>query len=221
MYQWLKRSLFIAIAVAIIYLAMVYFLDRALLQWQITENPGAFWTSLAQLIAHIFKTKFWLVGAFVIVVGCHCWSIWLDTQWRILRAKFAYVFAAVFCSALITGVLKVLLGRSRPIEWIQHQAYGFHFIGLHHAQQSSPSGHTTVAFALAIAIACLIQNSWGKLVLFLLAVLVGVSRLIILQHYLSDVFLAASIGTWVALFLRANYYPWLLSKCQQSDNQSA
>jgi len=87
--------------------------------------------------------------------------------------------------------LKVLLGRARPQLWFSEHAYGFY--GLHFSSNywSFPSGHTTTITACAIGTALLFPRY--ALPLCVLAFMVVISRVVLLQHYLSDVTMATGL----------------------------
>ena len=60
---------------------------------------------------------------------------------------------------------------------------------------SFPSGHTATAFAMAITLSLLIKHRGLSVLLITLAVLVGYSRIYLLQHFLIDVTAGAFVGT--------------------------
>ena len=59
---------------------------------------------------------------------------------------------------------------------------------------SFPSGHTATAFAMAITLSLLIKHRGLSVLLITLAVLVGYSRIYLLQHFLIDVTAGAFVG---------------------------
>jgi membrane-associated phospholipid phosphatase len=85
--------------------------------------------------------------------------------------------------------LKFAMGRPRPNE--SSDVDGFEpFSG----QDAMPSGHTTVAFALATALADDIHRTWASVGLYTLATGVGWSRMNDNKHWLSDVAAGAVLG---------------------------
>lgn len=84
-------------------------------------------------------------------------------------------------------------------------------IHLNGGVNSFPSGHTMAAFALYTYLAlCLPWKRWSGLFLFLLAALVGVSRIYLVQHFLKDIYLGAILGVLIALvfFYLQLQRPW-------------
>ncbi|MGH7498642.1 MAG: phosphatase PAP2 family protein [Gemmatimonadales bacterium] len=89
-----------------------------------------------------------------------------------------------------TGLLaKEMLGRPRPDHSLDADGYS-PFSG----QDAMPSGHTTVAFALATSLADDIHNPWASVGLYGMATAVGWSRINDNRHWLSDVAAGALIG---------------------------
>lgn len=82
-----------------------------------------------------------------------------------------------------------------------------------HATLSFPSGHTATAFAFLLIISLYLNNRWLTLFFALLALLAGLSRIYLLQHFLIDVAAGAAIGTtsaWAAWqMLKNKTWPWL------------
>lgn len=109
---------------------------------------------------------------------------------------------------LVTGVLKVFFGHERPIRYFNDllkQPELPNYIPdltIHDGWTTSfPSGHTTAAFAFYTLLAFFIPNKWLKLACLLCAVLVGVSRIYLVQHFLKDVTTGMLTGFFIALFV--------------------
>ncbi len=126
----------------------------------------------------------------------------------ILRRSGAFVLSTVSTGVLIlltVGVLKqmVFAGVDRPWGWFEEGALRT-IEGLEqHAHHSFPSGHTTAAFGLFGILAFWINKKWASVLFFLLAVMVGYSRIYLNQHFLIDVFVGSLLGTTLAW---ANYF---------------
>lgn len=105
---------------------------------------------------------------------------------RYARASFPLV--AVGAAWAASSAIKQLVGRARPDA-------ALHLVAEHN--YSFPSGHATASFALAMALT-LYFRSWWTLPAWLLAVLVGASRLYVGVHWPSDVLAGAALGVGVA-----------------------
>jgi membrane-associated phospholipid phosphatase len=107
---------------------------------------------------------------------------------ELARAGGRLAATLVLAGATATGA-KVVFGRPRPNESLD--ADGFEpFSG----QDAMPSGHTTVAFALATALADDMDRTWASIGLYTLATGVGWSRINDNKHWLSDVAAGAVVG---------------------------
>ncbi|MGB9757740.1 MAG: phosphatase PAP2 family protein [Candidatus Bipolaricaulaceae bacterium] len=98
--------------------------------------------------------------------------------------------------------VKALIARPRP----QFSRRGFHHQFLTPA--SFPSNHTAMAFAMAYLVARLYPAWYNVALLYLLAILIGLSRVYLREHYPLDVLGGAALGTYLAHGL----LPWL-SRC--------
>lgn len=76
-------------------------------------------------------------------------------------------------------------------------------------QTSFPSGHTMSGFALFGFLAFLLSNKKiGGLLCILMAILIGISRVYLVQHFLKDIYLGSIMGTFISMLL----YWWQDSK---------
>lgn len=106
--------------------------------------------------------------------------------------------ASLFASGLITPVLKLAIGRSRPV-----QDEGTHRFRPFAGNASFPSGHTTQAFAVASVVAAHYEPLWIKATAYGVASLVGYARIYHNAHFASDVLAGAAIGSLMGTSLVA------------------
>jgi len=114
--------------------------------------------------------------------------------------RLTYLFFAIAVPGLAVTIAKGFIGRARPsdsgpfayIPWTWRHEYA-----------SLPSGHSTTAFAAAVAIAALWPRMRVPLLLF--AVIIAISRVVITTHFVSDVVAAAFVGAFGAVLVR-NWY---------------
>lgn len=69
---------------------------------------------------------------------------------------------------------------------------------------SFPSGHTAAAFALCFMATILIHDKRWTILFFILALLVGIARVYLLQHFFRDVYFGSMVGVvFTAIFYLA------------------
>jgi undecaprenyl-diphosphatase len=112
-----------------------------------------------------------------------------------------FIFASIALSGILINLIKPLVGRLRPKLLFEADLYGFEPFRIGYEYNSFPSGHATTVFALAAALAILIPR-W-RLPLFGFAAVVGLSRIIVGAHYLSDVMGGAYVGVMTVFLLAA------------------
>jgi membrane-associated phospholipid phosphatase len=98
-------------------------------------------------------------------------------------------------TGVVTTVIKYTFGRARP--YMNEGNVRFHGIQFSDKYLSFPSGHAAVAFTLSSVLSERINNTAASIGLYTLAGLTGAARIYHDQHWLSDVFLGAVIGTSV------------------------
>lgn len=163
--------------------------------WTISSG---FICSSAIIIGKIFSVKMWLLlSALSVLVFFIYKAITNENDFRYAFVKIKnsyvfYVFCSVWFACLITGVLKVLIGRSRPVLF---EALGnTYFVPgtFEYMFNSMPSGHTAVSFAGLVMIGMLFPRiKWAT---WTLAVVIAVSRIYVGAHWASDVLFGAFIG---------------------------
>lgn len=124
---------------------------------------------------------------------------------KVTAVAFLYGF---LISGIIVQVLKKIAVSPRPKMFFEPGQYSYFIEGVTHAGNTSfPSGHTASAFALVTIAAILIKNKKTQLVLLILAIFEGYSRIYLAQHFLLDVIVGGVIGVLSAfpsLYLAEN-----------------
>ena len=118
------------------------------------------------------------------------------------RKYFIAVVAGVLISTIIAQFLKrvVYPDELRPISYLSdifpvHVVDGVAMRKVH----SFPSGHTTTAFAMALIMAYIINKKIWSVILPVLALLAGYSRVYLGQHFPTDIFAGMCIGVVSAI----------------------
>lgn len=161
-------------------------------QMRIAEKPGPLRT-LAAVLAHSGDSWFWLAGLGLV------W--WLGSDYWQERAITLIV--SILLTAMIVLIVKFTVRRKRPEgEWGKlYRSTDPH---------SFPSGHAVRAVMLAVVVLGL-GPLWLGLLLLVWAPLVGLARVAMGVHYISDVLagmiLGLGIGVAVLLILQAGILP--------------
>lgn len=128
--------------------------------------------------------------------------------------KGLFLLSASLTSGLFTQALKKIIFYDchRPLHLLgEEQLHLVSHVKVH-MHYSFPSGHTTTAFALFLALAVMTKNTSIKILLFILAALVGYSRIYLSQHFTIDVVAGSSIGVIFTLLCAKIYllpHQWL------------
>ena len=111
--------------------------------------------------------------------------------------RLEFLFLAIAIPGLVVTVVKGFIGRMRPSDL---GPFVYSPWSWQHKYASLPSGHGAAAFALAIAIGVL----WPRLraPVWIFAVVIGLSRVVITAHFVSDVVAAAFVGVFGAILVR-------------------
>jgi len=123
------------------------------------------------------------------------------TRARLLHfaARAGYLFLAVLVPVLIAEILKWGIGRGRPFVGGKANAFNFAPFAGSEAYFSLPSAHVVTAFALASAIAAVWPRA--RVVIFAYAVMIAITRLVLLAHHPSDVVAGAVVGMVGAMWV--------------------
>jgi len=156
-------------------------------------------STVADLVSKLFSPKIWAAVA-VITTAI---SIVIYLQHKNTSSKFYTMSLALIATIVITTIVKISLARYRPEMLLFDEKYGFHFFSLKKAYNSMPSGHTALSFAGLLAIANFFKQSYITVLAILLSCIIAISRIIILDHFVSDVILAAYIGIFCYLWAKS------------------
>lgn len=117
-----------------------------------------------------------------------------------MAVRLTFLLAAIALPGLFTAVVKNVIGRARPFVGGSANPFLYHPFAWTPAYASLPSGHTTTAVAAAVAIGAMWPRS-GPYV-WLYALVIAISRVIITAHHPSDVIAGAVVGAIGAVLVR-------------------
>jgi membrane-associated phospholipid phosphatase len=150
---------------------------------------------------------YWPLGALLILLPV----LWLfrlspmpQTLMDYVFARVGFLFVVICLPVLVTSVLKIVIGRVRPYAPGTTGAFDFApaFLGKVHSG-GMPSTHATVVVAAAIAIGAL----WPRFrpFIWMFSAFVAISRILVRDHYPSDVIFGVMVG-FIAASVTRNYF---------------
>ena len=159
---------------------------------------GSFWCSFALVLGKIFRSKMWLAASGAGVIFFFIYKAIkneYDFRYAFVKIKSSYIFY-VFCSVafayVVTALLKVSIGRSRPVLFDALGNTYFEPWVFDSVFNSMPSGHSSASFAGLVMIGMLFPRiKWAT---WTLAIIIGISRIYVGAHWPSDVIFGAFIG---------------------------
>ena len=133
----------------------------------------------------------------------------------LIQCFFKYRYALISAVSSLMGFLLVQIAKRfvwydapRPKVFFDKLPDIHYVAGIQlNAAHSFPSGHTTGAFALFIALALMSKRPLWQMMCLITALLVGYSRLYLSQHFAIDVVVGSAIGTVSAMLS----YHWFIN----------
>jgi len=122
---------------------------------------------------------------------------------RVLAAamvRVGFLFLAIGLPGLFVSIVKRMIGRARPFVTGIADPFVFDPTKWTAAYAGFPSGHSTTAFSVLVAFGALWPRA--RWVLWIYALLIAASRIVVSAHYPSDVLAGAVVGTVGALMVR-------------------
>ncbi|MFA6173171.1 MAG: phosphatase PAP2 family protein [Kiritimatiellales bacterium] len=157
------------------------------------------WDAPADFISAV--GRYYDIGIGLILAGwfwCHRRSV--------MRRRQALFFTVCWAASNGAGsILKFLCGRYRPKMLTSQDLYGFHGFGTNHGTSSFPSGHTLDAVTIAATLWILWPRSRPWCAAW--AAAMGLSRIIVRAHYVSDVLAGALLGFVCVYFINKRLKP--------------
>lgn len=117
-----------------------------------------------------------------------------------LAARFGFLFLAIGAPGLFTTIIKRIIGRARPYMDVHGDPFTYRPFIWRPEYASLPSGHATTAASAAIAIGAIWPRARWAMWLYALAIMF--SRVVVLAHHPSNVVAGALVGVVGALLVR-------------------
>lgn len=197
-----RHVLLLAAILGTAIVALMYVLDVREIAWMPPRGSAGLWP--VRILTDFGKSAYvlWLLAAMLLAVALVAPRLRTTSRSSLLAfgTRLQFLFFAVLVPVLSGELIKWIVGRGRPFVGGEANAFNFaHFAGTE-AYASFPSGHAITAFALAFAVSSLWPQA--RLAMAVYAILIALSRLVLLAHHPSDVVAGALIGVIGAMFVR-------------------
>ncbi len=160
-------------------------LDQRALVWIAEHLRGGFLDPLMEFYTRLGDGGLLFIGLALLLL---CFK-------RTRRAGASALCAMLIGLVAVNVTIKPLVSRPRP--WLVIE--NFASLVPEHDPNSFPSGHTSAAFAFALAVWAAAPRRWIRIAAVCAAVLMGLSRLYVGVHFPSDVLAGAAIGSLCGL----------------------
>ncbi|MCF8236533.1 MAG: phosphatase PAP2 family protein [Saprospiraceae bacterium] len=174
------------------------------------------WKGTSTDLLFIYGTKWGEEYGYIVITLILLVSRWKDAIWIPLVGFFVSLFSFL---------TKMYFRSPRPghyanADWFRDQIILVDGITPLSGFTSFPSGHTMSAFALAAFTIYLYRSKrWLWVILFALAILVAVSRIYLVMHFLRDVLFGSFLGVVLAIIMAVVHF--LLTKKRDQSTDSA
>ncbi len=121
----------------------------------------------------------------------------------LIASTIGFVFVSIGGAGLIANLTKNIIGRARPKLFDQVGVLDVKPFAFDSDWASFPSGHATNIFAFATVIGMLWPK--GRVLLYTLAAWIAASRVLIGEHYVTDVVAGAILGTAFPYLVRESF----------------
>jgi len=168
-------------------IAALFTLDQSLAQYFKQPEMLTLWL-IARNITNVGLSEHYFVIAIVTYVFCK----WLRPQFVKARAWGRDFFFALLGSGILVHISKFCFGRQRPHLTADFNPWIFHPLTTDWNFHSFASGHSQVMFTVATFLSLRLPK-W-KWIFYFIAAIFAFTRVIIHDHFLSDVIGGAVVG---------------------------
>ena len=188
---WLTFLLFVLVLVSYFWIDLPLF-ERL---YPYRRDPSLY---PIELLTDLGKSTWYIIVSLILFI------YWIDKKPKQSDAALL-ILSTTIISGILVNIVKVIFGRARPQLYADEQLYGFFWGKLDVLYRSFPSGHATTAMAVWLAFALLFPRyrAW----LIAIGILISLSRVILTQHYLSDVIIGGWLGVMTTLILYHMIFP--------------
>ena len=197
-----RHALLTTAIVGAVILALMLWFDAREIGLMPPRRSAGLWP--ARILTDFGKEAYVLsaLAAMLLVVALVAAALQGRSRARLLAfgARLQFLFFAVLVPVAAGEIIKWVVGRGRPFVGGKANAFNFVPFAGTEAYFSFPSAHAVTAFALAFAVSAIWPRA--RIAIFVYAVLIAATRLVLLAHHPSDVVGGALIGVVGAMCVR-------------------
>jgi membrane-associated phospholipid phosphatase len=198
----LLRTCWLAGIGAVLIIALMFALDASEIGMMPPRGSPSLWP--VRILTDFGKDAYVLslLAATLIVIGLVVPRLQGRSRVSLLGfgMRVEYLFLAVLVPVLAGEIVKWMVGRGRPFVGGKATPFNFAPFTASEAYFSFPSAHSITAFALAFAVAAIWPRA--RVAMFAYAMLIAITRLVLLAHHPSDVVAGALFGVIGAMWVR-------------------
>ncbi len=157
------------------------------------NNPGI--NRFFKIITDYGNTFYYILFISFILYGL------IRKKKKYLKIALIYIVVQIIASGIITGGLKIAVGRPRPKPAARYKSFKHDFFTDSSEYKSFPSGHTTDAFGSAGVLWGFISSYSLSFLTFGFSMLIGNSRIFVGSHYPLDVLAGMTVGFLTGLII--------------------
>ncbi len=187
-------------------LYLVFLIIALILTFSETKGFGVFWfDNHRNKELNIFFEAVTKLGEYYVFIFFFLYYLYKKS-----RVSFSIASLGIIMP-LISYALKSYFKHPRPITYFYKYLKNVNFKGIedahyHTGHNSFPSGHTFAAFAIFTLLMLVSENKKSQITYLLLAVLTGLSRIYLAQHFIEDVAFGSFLGIIMALIIYYLFY---------------
>jgi membrane-associated phospholipid phosphatase len=171
------------------------------------------WFRRIRLTTDYAKGARWLFGSIFVLAAAVIAQAVIGARpllHDISRGALAFLACLAVASAILHSI-KLVFGRRRPRDELEHELYGFRFFHYDPQHDSFPSGHAMTIFCVAVVLSGAIPAL--AILWFAVALYLSLTRAVLNSHFLSDVFIGIAVGLMASretllLLFRDLVQPW-------------
>jgi len=156
------------------------------------------WFRRIRLTTDYAKGARWLFSAIFLLAAAVLAQALLGARpllHAISRGALAFLACLAVASAILHSI-KLVFGRRRPRDELEHELYGFRFFHYDPQHDSFPSGHAMTIFCVAVVLSGALPAL--ALLWFAIALYLALTRAVLNSHFLSDMFIGIAVGVVAA-----------------------